>query len=309
MSISANLPKIAIATLAAVLLAGCGDQEGEKPSAQPVQGEESAPATKVEVKDPFKVQFEPVEEEDRSKYLSIVEPLNVLRLYVKNRSWDESPEDVSESVHFTGFVRTGGKVEQFQAWEGLDDGLQRASFEYHDSQDAFAKRDLAVKFNELINAEAQKVGDSRLVKYETKAQYLGIEPYNFDTKSFAVTTCLFSEKTDYDKSDTRTLRSGGSMGCMKGYLSNSLTPNYDFGFSDTSWLKNLAVSDEKAARAIEKMRLTGKVVMYGYVSEVKRKNKLVGDKRVTESGRTLEIVPAFVDFVDGDTVIYTARKG
>lgn len=308
MSVSSKLSSLAIAVAAAMLVA-CGDQEAPAPAGEAATAAPVKSIQKEEVKNPYVVTFDEVESDDRSQYVPINAPLSVVRFYLKNRTWDETADDVAGSLTFGGFVTADGKPAQFQKWEGLDDNLQLANHQYHDTNDAFAKRDFAARFNEMIMAEAQKVGENRLVKFEAKAHTLSIGSYNFDTSSFNVDSCFFVSDAPkaLSTADVYAIAQGGS-GCSKAYMSNSLSPIYKFGFSNADWLKSLKVEDEKSARAVEKMRLDGKVVVYGYLGEVRRESRVINGQREVGADRVVEIVPVFVDFLDGDTVVYTARK-
>ena len=306
MSFSAPFPKFAVASLVAAILVGCGEQEEAAPSASDKQDASVAQVKKEEVKNSYAAKFDAVEEEDRSKYLAIDQNINIVRVYMNHRAWEESPEDVAKSISFGGFMLRDGKPEQFKSWEGIDSGLQQANFEYHDAKDAFEKRDAASKFVTMLIADSKEIGDSRLVKYKADAGRLGLQAYNFDSKSFEIKSCLFSDKTEVTQQDKYAMRSGGRMPCTKGYLHNQLADKYSMGFKEAGWLRNLKVEDEQAARAIEKMRLSGEIVVYGYVSEVTRKTLGVGGELKPE--REIEIVPTMVDFMDGVTAVYTARK-
>lgn len=307
MSFSAQFPKFAIASLVAAILVGCGDKENVATSSPAKQEAPVAPVQKEEVKNPYTAKFDAVVNEDRSQYLAVGENINIVRVYMNHRAWEEPIEDVAQGLMFGGFTRQDGKPKQFKAWEGLDDGLQQANFEYHDAKDAFDKRDAAVKFVDMLIADSKKIGDGRLVKYTDDASRLGLQPYNFENKSFVIGACIFSDKLEVTKEDKYAMRAGGGMPCIKGYLRNQLASNYSMGFKEAGWLRKLVVEDEQAARAIERMRLNGKIVVYGYVSEITRKT--LGNTGKLMKDREIEIVPTMIDFMDGDTVVYTARKG
>ncbi len=307
-SFNKKFAKMAFVSLATAALVACGEDETSQMSTEAKSGPFAKPEPAMVMKDPFFVKYDKVTEADRAHYTVVDDGLNIVRFYIKNRGWDEKPEEVADSLVLPGAYIQDGKPKIYERFAGLDENLQVAYAFYKDEKDTFAKHDYAVKFNDMIKAEAEKVGDSRLVKFEVSAKSLGIEGYNFDTKSFEIKSCMLSDKTDYAKGD-KSLVGTGRMKCLKTYAYNSLAESYQFGLTDVQWLTKLTVEDETTARAIEKMRLTGKVVFYGYIAEVKhaRHHNDYGDM-FYDKERQIEIVPQFVDFVDGDNVIYTAHK-
>lgn len=310
-ALSSQLTKFAAVSLAGLLLASCGGDEAKQASIEPASGPFAKPKAEpvVEEKDPYVAELSELDESDRADYLSVDEGLNIMRLYVKNHPWDEAPDDVGDSFSFPGVSGSGNKAEVIIAYEDLDESLAIAGQRYKTEKDVFAKRDYAAALKEMVAAESAKVGDKRLVKAAFDARSMGIAGYSFDSKSFKISSCMLVEKVELSAEDLKKgMRMGGSLPCSKGYIYNSLASNYKFGFKDADWLSNLVIEDEQAARAIEKMRGSGSVVFYGYVAEVSRDSRGKGEQRELKKDRKVEVVPHFVDFMDGDKVVYTARK-
>lgn len=306
--IGSKFTKLAVLSLSAAILAACGESEEPKNSnGAATQTEAAKPAAKEEKKDPYLAVLPAVDEADRGQYVSLDDdPLNILRFYLKNRAWEESKEEVVKKVLLPGaMLSSDGKPKVYERYEGLDQNLQIADAQYRDTEEAFAKRDFMEKYYSMLIAEAEKVGSNRLVKFEIELDYFGVKTYNFDTKSFDIKSCMLSEKLTYARNE------GPGSGCLKAYRYNTITKPFQYGLTEAQWLSKIVIEDENVARAIEKARLNkGKFVFYGYISQAKHASYLgdYGDRFYNDE-RQIEIVPHFVDIVDGDQVIFTARKG
>lgn len=217
-----------------------------------------------------------------SDYQNLLTPVAPLRYYTALRSWDESKEDVIKSV--TDQIAPSMKIDSSALYE--------YGYGIITTEDAFQKRDLGEKVYTIVQAEAAKVGkDNRLVKVETRQ---GLDPYNFDSKVFKTSGCLFSDKLDYTVEESRNQQAMSRAQKPRCYLRTMADFNVGIVGGSKVFFN---IADEELAKKIEAHRDRTHLVVYGYVSSVERE-RLGG--RLFEK-RYVMVAPQRVDVVDNST--------
>lgn len=219
-----------------------------------------------------------------SEYLNARSPMAAFFLYSAKRSWDESADDIAESVQDPILVR--------------DDNPEfyRIAHERISTQDTFKKHQLTEKLHALTMVEADRIRNKNLIQF-TSDQWvkLPLSSYDFVKKGFAIDSCLLSDKLEYSEEEERKSDSLANAEKIRCYL-NPGPANYYLGFTGGSSIF-FEVNDQSLAEKIESMRDSIQIAVYGYVKEVQRE-KLGGN---LGAQRYVLIAPQRIDIVDAAT--------
>jgi hypothetical protein len=283
---------IAVAIALTTILSGCGDDTG-KPEQMPEQAKISAErdagkAAERLKKLPWRADLEAPAVGDRSEYLEISEPFVAYTIYHGNRTWDESADDIAESIVYVG------------SYENVPQEITDMHAEYAKEQNAFKKADLAKKISSWTTKQVEENKGNRLVRLGLSARDARIAPYNMESKTFQIQSGTFSEKTEEEAAEV--YRNRRSNEIIKSFY-YSVPQNYKFSLNGTSSLRELKVEDEATARIIEDMRQDGMIIVYGYANIVLRPHT----KGKGNSEHYVDIKPQFVDFLKDGKVVYTHK--
>lgn len=280
----------------AILLAGCKDDE--KVSKEPektveVTASKSEEPTFESLNNTLVAKFANPGEGQSDSYLDVMYPATAFRLYNKYRSWDETGQDIAESLT-TSVPSDATTAEVFE--------LGR---EYGETTDEFKKHDLSEKISAQTKAEAEKVNGNRLVKFlsnPSNSVSLRLGKYNFEEKSFKIDHCLFSDKLKYTKEEARFAQNMKGADQERCYFRTTNT-ELRVGFVGGSNVR-LKIDDVDLARKIEGERSALKIEVYGYLDSVQRER--VGGNLVKE--RTVLIAPQKIVLIDSsDKVIFETK--
>ncbi|AXA56692.1 hypothetical protein ACNT2N_26645 [Pseudomonas thivervalensis] len=219
-----------------------------------------------------------------SEYLNARDSMIPFLFYNAKRSWDESADDIGDSVQDP--IKTRSDNPEFY----------RLALERISTSDTFKKRELTEKLYEITLAEADKIRTKNLIQL-TSDQWLKVPlgSYDFVRKGFAIDSCLLSDKLEYSEEEERSPALLAKAKKIRCYL-NPGPNNYYLGFAGGSSIF-FEVADEALAKKIESMRDSVQISIYGYVKEVQRE-KLGGNLGVQ---RYVLIAPQRVDVVDTET--------
>jgi hypothetical protein len=226
---------------------------------------------------PRSIELPALELADPSQYQDMRNPMTALRVYTALHDWAETQEDVVDSVKNPILVRN----------ENPD--LYKYGYDILTTQDAFKKKDLSDKIYSIVKDEANKGGSNRLVKGVILDR---LNSYDFTSKGFTVSSCMFSDKLDYTDEELRNQASFSRAGPTRCYL-NPGPADYLIGFTGGSKVF-FDVPDEAVARKIEAARPTSNIVVYGYVKNIER--EIITDRFGPK--RYVLIAPQRVDVVD-----------
>lgn len=216
-----------------------------------------------------------------SDYLDARNSMVPFLLYSAKRSWEESADDIADSVQDP--IKTRNDNPEFY----------RLAHERISTQDTFKKRELTEKFKALTLANIDAFRNKNLVQF-TSDQWvkLPLGSYDFVKKGFAIDSCLISDKLEYSDEEKRNSTSMAKAEKIRCYL-NPGAVNYYLGFTGGSSIF-FEVTDESLARNIESLRDSIEISIYGYVKEIQRE-KLGGH---LGEQRYVLIAPQRVDVVD-----------
>ncbi|MFY1664387.1 hypothetical protein [Pseudomonas sp. Pseu.R1] len=280
--------------LGSTALVGCSDSEKE-----PAKHQATAPA-KAQTKEdlqaiaqiaaenqPLKVEYEAAAPGADSDYHDLLTPIAPLRYYTALRGWEETPEEIIKSV--TDQIAPSMKLDNASLYEN--------GYGIITTDDAFRKRDLGQNVINIVKTEAAKVGkDKRLVKIVTRDH---LDPYNFDSKGFGVSACLFSDKLEYTKEETRNPQTFSRAPKPRCFLRTMA----DFNVGVVGGSKVFfSMTDENLAKKVEANRERSHLVVYGYVQSIERQR--LGGKLF--ENRYVLVAPQRVDVVDnqsGDVIV------
>ncbi|WP_122518603.1 hypothetical protein [Pseudomonas viridiflava] len=271
--------------LASLLLVACSDTDSTTKKVekrgevqQPAQGD--AEKEFAALNQPRSVELPALELADPSSYQEMLNPMTALRIYTAHHKWDESQEDVVDSVKDSILVRDENPT------------LYKYGVEILTAQDAFRKKELSDNIFAIVKDEAEKHGGNRLVKVIIPDH---LASYDFATKGFKVSSCMFSDKLEYSDEEMRSQSSFKSASPVRCYYSPG-PKNYLIGLVGGSKVF-FDVPDENQARKIEAARATSNIVVYGYVKNIERETITdhFGPKRY------VLIAPQRVDVVDTNT--------
>lgn len=268
------------------LLAACSDsgQDAKKTDKkveiqQPVKKAEKSDAEKklASLNQPRSIELPPIEMSDLSKYQDMMNPLAALRIYTVQHTWDETQDDVVDSV------KNAIKVKS----ENPD--LYKYGYDILTENDAFKKKDLSDKVFAIVKEEGAKSGSNRLVKAVIPDH---LAAYDFSSKGFKVDSCMFSDKLEYSDEEMRNPASFRGASPVRCYYSPG-PADYRIGLTGGSSVF-FDVSDEAQARRIEAARPSSNIVVYGYVKNIERETITdhFGPKRY------VLVAPQRVDVVD-----------
>lgn len=219
-----------------------------------------------------------------SEYLDARNTMASFNFYNAKRSWDETAEDIAESVQDPITVRNDNPEFYNLAHERIS------------TSDTFKKHELTGKIYSLAMAEAERVRNKDLIQF-TSDQWikLPLSKYDFVKKGFAIDSCLFSDKLEYSVEEQRNSTSLAKAEKTRCYMNLGPT-NYFLGFTGGSSVF-LEVTDETLAQKVESMRDSVQIKVYGYVKEVQRE-RLGGN---LGAQRYVLIAPQRIDVVDEET--------
>lgn len=248
---------------------------------------------KKEAKDalPWTAKFEPQPIADRSQYVNLGDHTVPFLMYHATRTWDETPEDIAASI---------GAV--YQNYTSTPPGFTEVYKAYFNENNAFAKAD-ALKAAGAWTDEYVTTADKRaLVKQDLSVSHHGMQPYDMATQSFTFASSLFTVKTEMSDEESKQFRRSnyGQILPLRSRLYGPLS-EYKFGFNNFESIVPLKITDEATARLLEGARPNLSIMVYGYVSDVKREH-LGG---VGKKERNVDMTPQFIDFVQDGKVIYT----
>lgn len=251
-----------------MLLGGCGG-ESEPPRAENSKASASTAAVEAKASDqavlqqlaqenaPRVVVFENPGLADPNAYLDAKQPMTTFNLYNARRDWDETPEDIAESIADAFNVRKANPE------------LYRLASKRLSEQDSFKKKDLTAAIGLLVGEEAEKSKQYNLVKLSSDDWTpISLSNYDHQAKGFRIDNCLFSDKLEYSEEETRNSTAMARAPKLRCYLNPGST-SYYLGFQGGSELL-LDVPDESLARTLEASRESLKVDIYGYVKSVER---------------------------------------
>lgn len=248
-----------------------------------ISAPKSSEPTVDDLNSPRRVKFSNPGIGKSEEYLDVLYPPTTFSLYHSLREWDESAEDLADSVSQS--VPSDSKTAD----------VFRLGQEYGGTQDAFKKRDLAKTIAEQTKIEADKVKGRVLVKYladRNVGMGMPLTSYDFNTQSFKLDSCLFSDKLEY--SDAERGRAYYYTGAEQErcFMRTSSGP-LQFGFVGGSKVQ-IKVSDENIAKKIESIRDKVNIEIFGYVEEVERE-RVAGE---FSRERRVLIVPQKVNILD-----------
>jgi len=249
---------------------------------------------------PLKNELPPVVRADRTAYVDMMAPLVPMQLYIASRAWDESPERVADDIGRFGMQVNNQRIIK----QGVPAELFELADSYSKSNNAFDKADLAKKITAYVEQQAGALGGKRLAKLTLNAHLAPIQPYDLGSRTFAVDTALFTDKTEYTyeekEKSRRTMRIEGK---LKAHLF-SIPSSYQYGFTGASALENIKVEDEGIARKIEAARTEASIVVYGYIARVQRAH----DKGMPVDKPYTYVQPHFADIVsESGEILYTVE--
>ncbi len=287
-----------------LLLAGCGAESGtssaKDPQAKQVSDKSGSADTKVadeavmqqlaQENAPRTVSFKNPGMSDLGAYLDAKQPMTTFNLYNSKRDWDESGEDIAESL-----------ADPFKIREASPE-LYRLASERQSTQDSFKKKELATALSALVAEEAGKANPHNLVKLSSDQWTpISLGSYDQQAKGFRIDNCLFSDKLEYTDAEKRNATTMDAAPKLRCYLNPGPT-TYFIGFQGGSEVL-LDVPDQALAREIEAHRDTIRMDIYGFVKSVER------ERFAGEFGpqRFVLIAPQRIDLKDGTTgkIIYT----
>ncbi|WGK88335.1 hypothetical protein [Pseudomonas migulae] len=221
---------------------------------------------------------------DASDYVNARDPMVPFWLYNAKRSWDESADDIAESVQDP--IKTRNDNPEFY----------RLAHERISTQDTFKKRELTEKLKALTLAETDAFRNKNLIQF-TSDQWvkLPLGSYDFVKKGFAIDSCLVSDKLEYSEEEQRNSTLLAKAEKIRCYL-NPGAVNYYLGFTGGSSIF-FEVTDESLAKKIESLRDSIEISIYGYVKEIQREKSggNLGEQRY------VLIAPQRVDVIDAET--------
>lgn len=253
------------------LLAGCGG-EGEPSKAKKsmaIQASEKSASVDAKAADqavlqqldqenaPRVVAFQDPGMAEPNAYLDAKQPMTTFNLYNAKRDWNETPEDIADSIADAFNLRRANPE------------LYRLASERLSEQDSFKKKDLTTALGVLVGDEAEKTKQRNLVKLSSDDWTpISLSSYDPQAKGFRLDNCLFSDKLDYSDEEKRNPTALARAPQLRCYLNPGPTTYY-LGFQGGSELL-LDVPDEALARKIEASRESLKIDIYGYVRSVER---------------------------------------
>jgi hypothetical protein len=276
----------ALAGLCSTFLVGCSDSGADAKKVekkvevqQPLKKTEESDAEKrwAARNQPRTVELPAVELGDLSKYQDMLNPMTALRIYTAQHAWDEAQDDVVESLKDAILVRD----------ENPD--LYKYSYDILTTKDTFKKKDLSDKIFAIVKDEASKAGSNRLVKVVIPDH---LAAYDFASKGFKISSCMFSDKLEYSADEMRSQESFKRAAPTRCYY-NPGPKDYLIGLTGGSGIF-FDVPDETQARKLEAARPTSNIVVYGYVKNIQREVNTdhFGPKRY------VLVAPQRVDVVD-----------
>lgn len=251
-----------------MLLAGCG---GESETPRPENSKSSGNSAAVDAKASDQAVLRQLEQENAPRlvafqdpgigeptaYLDVKQPMTTFNLYNAKRDWNESPEDIAESIADAFNVRKANPE------------LYRLASERLSEQDSFKKKDLTAAIGVLVGEEAEKYKQYNLVKLSSDDWTpISLSNYDQQAKGFRIDNCLFSDKLEYSDEEKRNSTAMASAPKLRCYINPGPTPYY-LGFKGGSDIL-LDVQDEVLARKIESSRDSLKIDIWGYVQSVER---------------------------------------
>jgi len=221
---------------------------------------------------------------ETSEYVDARSPMIPFLLYNAKRSWDESADDIAESVQDPIKIRNDNPE------------FYRLAHERISTQETFKKRELTEKLHALTIAEIDTFRNKNLIQF-TSDQWtkLPLGSYDFVKKGFAIDSCLVSDKLEYSEEEKHNSTSLAKAGKIRCYL-NPGAVNYYLGFTGGSSIF-FEVTDEILAKQIESLRDSIEISIYGYVKEIQREKTggNLGEQRY------VLIAPQRVDVIDAET--------
>lgn len=190
-------------------------------------------------------------------YLDAKQPMTTFNLYNAKRDWDESPEDIADSIADASNLRKANPE------------LYRLASQRLSEQDSFKKKDLTTAIGLLVGEEAEKSKQYNLVKLSSDDWTpISLSNYDQQAKGFRIDNCLFSDKLEYSDEEKRNSTSMARAPKLRCYI-NPGPNSYYLGFQGGSELL-LDVPDEALAHTLEATRESLKIDIYGYVKSVER---------------------------------------
>ncbi|MNI19880.1 hypothetical protein D3C73_733290 [compost metagenome] len=221
---------------------------------------------------------------DAGDYVNARDPMVPFWLYSAKRSWDESADDIAESLQDP--IKTQHDNPEFY----------RLAHERISTQDTFKKRELTEQLHTLTLANAGEFSNKNLVKFVSDEWVnLPLASYDFVKRGFVIDSCLVSDKLEYTDEEKRNATSLANAEKIRCSLNPGVV-NYYLGFTGGSSIF-FQVTDESLAKKIEAKRDSVEVSIYGYVKEIQRE-KLGGN---LGQQRYVLIAPQRVDVVDKET--------
>ncbi|MFF7864459.1 hypothetical protein [Pseudomonas monteilii] len=267
-------------------LSGCNDhpEKAKQPEASsPSVSTESPEPTFEELNTTLVAKFSRPDESQESTSLDILRPETAFALYNSLRSWEEDGRDIARLL-------------QTSVGEGAVP-LFKLGMNYSSATDEFKKRDLEEKILAETKREASKIHGNRSVIFVSEPGSLvslSLGEYNFDEKSFKVDHCLFSDKLEYSKEESRYAQNLKGADQERCYFRTTNT-ELKVGFVGGSRVR-FKVEDPDLARKIAEKRGQLKFKVYGYVESVQRDK--VGGNLVKE--RRVLIAPQRVVLTDSN---------
>lgn len=285
------LVAVTLAGFVSTSLVGCSDSEStakkvEKKAEVKQSAQSDAEKQFALLNQPKSIELPALELADASKYQDMLNPMTALRIYTVHHGWDESQDDVVDSVKDSILVREENPE------------LYKKGREILTAQDAFRKKELSESIFAMVKEEAGKSGANRLVKAVIPDH---LASYDFALKGFKISSCMFSDKLEYSDEEMRNQASFQRATPTRCYY-NPGPKNYLIGLTGGSRVF-FDVPDETLARKIEAARPATSIVVYGYVKNVERETITdhFGPKRY------VLIAPQRVDILDTtrNTVLLT----
>lgn len=277
MKFSKGWAAVSLLCIGSTLLAACDNSEPIKPSSaqkvasKPVIGadgmtDEGRKAAKEfeDMNKPLRVELAAPSQADDAAYINILSKLSAIQIYTAQRSWEESDEEIANSI--SGSILVQSDLPSLYEYEQA----------LKSSDDAFKKRDLVEKISGLIKSEAAKLNGNIRVRMLVNAD---LKSYDFTTKSFGNSNCLFSEKLDYTKAEMSNPSAFAKAEKPRCYLQPSTT-NFRVGLINGSKL-NIKIDDESLAKRVEGQRQGAKFEILGYIASIERERHggTLGDAR------------------------------
>ncbi|KZN15914.1 MULTISPECIES: hypothetical protein [Pseudomonas] len=239
-----------------VLLAGCGGG-GEAPKTKVSMAAPALEKTEAQENAPRLVAFQDPGIGEPTAYLDAKQPMTTFNLYNAKRDWNESPEDIAESIADAFNLRKANPE------------LYRLASERLSEKDSFKKKDLTTAIGVLVGEEAKRSNQHNLIKLSSDDWTpISLSNYDQQAKGFRLDNCLFSDKLEYSDEEKRNSVAMARAPKLRCYLNPGPT-SYYLGFQGGSELL-LNVPDEALARTLEASRESLKIDIYGYVKSVER---------------------------------------